>query len=405
MTTIPTRRCKNWIQSYLHFTRHHLAEEQFHTFTALGVLSIATNRDRWMDAGYYKTFPNLFILFIGPSGVGKSSSSGIGIQLLRDAKLPHINIFTDFITSAGLVEFMSLCTCSMEIDGKLIHKTPVMIYASEIGTLINTRSNIRELTLIMTELFNKTGDFENRTRGGGKTVIKSPNLTFFACCFPEWINEELDSIALRSGFLGRILTVVSNKKRFKGMAPLTQSDTRLQGDLIHDLQIISSTVNRDAGKMIWSPNAEKAWEDWTDTLPLDLTSDESIEVQGFMSRKAQYVQRIAMLSSVSRDNSFIVTLEDFNFGMKLVEMCERNARNLKVRPEHLIQTDRVREVILRLVKKKKDNIVPIREIMPQVYRTIKSTQEINERIEMLCNIGFCELVGRKVRMLDEKAGS
>jgi len=368
------------------------------------VLSIAVNKNIWMDAGYYKTYPNLFVLFVGPSGVGKSSSSGIGIQLLRDAKLQHINIFTDFITSAGLVEFMSQCTCSMEINGKLIQKTPVMVYASEIGTLINTRSNIRELTLIMTELFNKTGDFENRTKGGGKITIKGPNLTFFACCFPEWINEELDSIALRSGFLGRILTVTSHAKRFKGMGALAFSDAQLREDLIHDLQIISTTSNSAEGKMKWSPNAEQAWEAWTDTLPLDLTSDESIEVQGFMSRKAQYVQRVAMLSSISKGNSFIVTLEDFNFGMEMVEMCEKNARNMKVQPMHAQHTDRLRYVILKLKKKKKTDEVARRDVMPYVFRQMKG-EEFDTALNMLCGLGFCELKGSKIKVLDEKAGS
>ena len=401
--SIPQRRLKNWIKSYIHFTRNHLAEEQFHTFTALAVLSISVNKNAWMDAGHYKTYPNLFILFIGPSSVGKSTSSGIGISLLRDAKLQHINIFTDFITSAGLVEFMSLSTCTMEIAGKIIHKTPVMIYASEIGTLINTRSNIQELTLIITELFNKTGDFENRTKGGGKTVIKGPNLTFFACCFPEWIDEELKSIALRSGFLGRMLLVKSSKRRFKGMKALTPEDNTLRADLIHDLQIIANSSNMEEGRMTWTKDAERAWESWTDTLPLDLTSDDTIEVQGFIGRKAQYVQRIAMLSSLSKSSNFIVTIDDFNFGMEMVSICEENARGLKIQPGHVQRVDRIRNVILKLQKKKKSDIIPKREIMPYVFRQMKS-EEVDEGIRMLCSLGFCELVGAKVKVLDKSIG-
>ena len=407
-----TRRLDNWIKSYLHFTRHHLAADIYHLWTALAMLSIAVNRNCWMDAGYYKTFPNLYILFVGPSGVGKSSSAGIGLKILQEANTNanlQLSIYSDSLTAAAVVECMSLSTVTMEVNGVIHVKTPVMIYASEIGTLLNLRNSVRELTLLLTELFNKDTDYESRTKAGGKTVIRNPNLTFFACCFPEWINEELNSISLRSGFLGRILTVASSKKRNKGgVIKLTKEDERIREDLVHDLGIIgnlsfAASPTRGSGEMVWEPEAKKEWDRWTDTLPLDLTSDETIEIQGFTSRKAQYVQRIAMLSSLSRGNTLEVNLEDFQFGLELVTVCERNAKGLKVKPDHADKTDKLKGVILRLMKKKKDVIVPIREIMPYVFRQM-TTQEVDTAIGVLCGIGFCELVGRKIKVLDEKAG-
>ncbi len=396
--TQPIRRLPNWIEAYMHFTRHHLAADEFHLWTALGVLSVAINRNRWMDGGYYKTYPNLYILFIGPSGVGKSSSSGIGLEILKDAKL-QINIFSDFITAAALIDFMSLSTVLTEIDGVIEVKTPVMVYASEIGTLINQRSSIRELTLILTEMFNKNTDYENRTKGGGKTLIRNPNMTFFACCFPEWINEELDSISLRSGFLGRILTISSYKKRSRGDGKPTANDFELRKNLVHDLAIIANQY----GEMVWSCEAKKALDKWTATLPLDLTSDDTIEVQGFVSRKEQYVQRVAMLAAISRSTTNEISLTDFQFGMEMVEKCEVNARRLNVKPDYVVHLEKLRRNILRLKKKTKSNIISLREISQQTH-TIMSKVQREEGIAQLCSMGFCELVGRKINILDEKVG-
>jgi hypothetical protein len=75
----------------------------------------------------------------------------------------------------------------------------------------------------------------------------------------------------------------------------------------------------------------------------------------------------------------------------------------ELKPAHVQQVDKVINVILRLRKKKNGNIIPIREIMPYVFRQIKS-DKVNVIINELCNIGFCELIGRKVNVLDEKSG-
>ena len=125
----------NWIDSYVQFTRHDEAPERFHRWTAIMVLSAAVNRNCWMDRGYYKTFPNLYILFVGPSGVGKSSSSGIGVELIRESTL-KLNIYKDSITPPALIDFMSRAVINMEVEGKVIQKTPLLLYASELGNLL-----------------------------------------------------------------------------------------------------------------------------------------------------------------------------------------------------------------------------------------------------------------------------
>jgi hypothetical protein len=87
-----------------------------------------------------------------------------------------------------------------------------------------------------------------------------------------------------------------------------------------------------------------------------------------------------------------------------MRMCERNAKGLKIKPDHAEKTEKLKGVILRLKGKKKDSIIPIRDIMPYVFRQM-TTEEVNTAINVLCGIGFCRLVGRKVEVLDENAGN
>lgn len=340
------------------------------------------------------------MLFVGPSGIGKSESSGIGLELLREAAL-KIHVFKDFITTAGIIEFMSKSVVSMEVSGKIIHKTPVLIHASELGTLINTRAGgIRELTMLLTELFNKGGDHEDRTSKRGLTLIKNPSLTFFAGCFPEWIEEELVSISLRSGFLGRILIIMAHARRhLNPNIQLTMKDLQLREDLIHDLTLIGNLY----GEMKWDGKTQTTWEKWYRAQPMDLDSDETIEVKGFTSRRAQFVQRLAMLSSVAKGSSLNLDQADFDFGLTSIVECEQNTRKLKIQPIHMVHADKLRKSILSIQKKRNTNIVSLRELTMYTFKSL-SKKDREEGIEQLCSIGFCKLVGRKIEVLDEKVG-
>jgi len=381
----------------MHYTRHDESPQQFHKWTAYTILAAAVNRNIWMDRGYYKLFPNLYVLFIGPSGVGKSSSSGIGIELLRETTL-KVNIYKDFITPPALVEFMSRSSVSTEFQsgGKtvLTHKTPLLLYASELGNLLSIRSGIRELTLLLTELFNKQGDHEDTTNKRGTIKIKKPNVTFLGCCFPEWIEEELVSISLRSGFLGRMLVVVGNIKRHRASKiNLTPEDLALKKDLIHDLEIIGALY----GELQWSPEAQVAWETWYNEQPIDMSTD-GMEIAGFGSRKAQFIQRLAILNAIGRSNNLLVTEDDLKTGITMVRYCENNIRTMGAASEEYKVIQKVRKNLTTFCKRVPKTEIDLSLIMRRVSKWANK-RKLEEILEQLALEGFIDIRGRKIVIL------
>jgi energy-coupling factor transporter ATP-binding protein EcfA2 len=381
----------------MHYTRHDESPNQFHRWTAYTILAAAVNRNIWMDRGYYKLFPNLYVLFIGPSGVGKSSSSGIGIELLRETTL-KVNIYKDFITPPALVEFMSRSSVSTEFQfgGKtvLTQKTPLLLYASELGNLLSIRSGIRELTLLLTELFNKQGDHEDTTNKRGTIKIKKPNVTFLGCCFPEWIEEELVSISLRSGFLGRMLVVVGNIKRHRASKiNLTPEDLLLKKDLIHDLEIIGALY----GELQWSPEAQAAWEAWYNDQPIDMSVD-GMEIAGFGSRKAQFIQRLAIINAIGRSNNLLVTEDDLRTGIKMVRYCEGNIRNMGAVSEDYKEVQKIKKNLTVFCKKVPMATIDLGVLMKRTSQWVKK-KRLEEVLEQLALEGFIDIRGRKIVIL------
>lgn len=392
------RQLPNWIDAYIHYTRFHEAQEQFHRWTALTVLSTAVNRNCWMDAGYHKVFPNLYVLFVGPSGVGKSSSSGVGIEILQSTSL-KLNVYKDSITSAALLKYMSESAIRMEIEGKVVHKTPTLLYASELGNLLSIRTGARELTLLLTELFNKSGDHEDRTNSRGNIKIVKPCLNFHGCCFPGWIDEELPSMSLRSGFFGRMLVVRADSLRHKegGENRLTEEDVTLKEKLVEDLEIIGALY----GQLVWSSAAKHEWLEWYKTQPMDFSNtSETIEVEGFIARKAQFIQRLAMLSAVSRDNpKLIVTSADLVFGRKLVKECEESARSLGTRSESFRNIERLKRDIQAICSKVGGKEIDLSSLMQRVSWYMDK-KKLEEAIDQLHLEGYAELRGRRLRVYE-----
>ena len=82
-----TRKCTpNWIDTYLRFTTFQEAPEKFHLWTALSTIASAVRRSVCLPRGYFNIYPNLYVAIVGPTGITKTTSADIGIELLEEVK-------------------------------------------------------------------------------------------------------------------------------------------------------------------------------------------------------------------------------------------------------------------------------------------------------------------------------
>jgi hypothetical protein len=399
-TKTKERILDNWLSSYLHFTRHEESPEMFHLWTGLCALATVINRNVWMPRNYKRLYPNLYILFTGPSGVGKSSAAEIGINLLEEIKdCPPI--FRDSITTPSLLSRMSEAKVEELRNDKLIVKTPILIYASELGNLLTPRTGVRELALLLTELFTKEGTHHDSTMGRGNVEVINPNVTALLCCFSKWLEEELPSISMRSGFLGRMCVVFETAKRFSNpkMEELKEVDTDLRQNLKDDLEQIATTY----GEMRFSQEGWDFWKPWYELQPLDL-SDLDVEVEGFHARKAQFILRVAMLISVSnKQGNMIVTKSDLKAAMALIDNCEAATKKLGAPDKAHSQG----EVILRKIAnhqlKNNNAPMPLFKLMQRVSREMNK-EVLMKVMDQLVTAGLVGWNGasKTVRLMEVK---
>src|SRR3972149_4557971 len=112
------RKLDNWIDAYLEYTQKQESPEKLHFWVAVSLISAAIKRQVWMDRGYYKLYPNTFVLIVAESArVRKSVAIDIGMTLVR-AAVPDLYYITGTLTPEGLVKHMNRVKVNTNEVGK-----------------------------------------------------------------------------------------------------------------------------------------------------------------------------------------------------------------------------------------------------------------------------------------------
>ena len=157
---------------------------------------------------------------------------------------------------------------------------------------------------------------EERRRTGKVQHIKidSPQLSLFAGTTPSYLNTFLPEGAWDQGFTSRTIFIYGETNgRYveifedSGEAEYLRS---VEDDLIYDLKLIANT----AGQALWTKEAQMAMSLW------DRSGRIPVPTHGrllhYNSRRTVHVLKLAVVSALSRDNSLMVTKDDFNTALE-----------------------------------------------------------------------------------------
>lgn len=186
-----------WLGGYLEYARPLTkAPSLYHLATGLACLSVACgSRISWWTFGNQEVWPNLYILLLGDSGVGKTTASNIGTNMLRHA-IPGA-ILADNFSAEALIK-------------SLVEHPSSMVYAEEFATLLASskkefNGGTREL---LTQLYDSRDTYEiiRATRdAGGNQMIYRPSLGLFGGSTVVWLTKHLAEVDFQTGFMARVL--------------------------------------------------------------------------------------------------------------------------------------------------------------------------------------------------------
>lgn len=272
----------------------------------MSLISAVLERKVWLQTSS-PIYPNLYTTLVADPGIGKSRI----IWAARDyaAKLEKFPIAPTSMSFASLVDRLHAAKREVtRTDPKLLDGDKynyMYICVDEFGTLISKYDNE---TIDGLSYFYDGRTYEQTRRTGDLHIkIERPLLSIIFGVTPQNLMSTLPERAWGQGFMSRMLMIFSNERiignDFAEMKPTFSED------LFHDLEIISRLYGQF-----------EATTEFKDTMHQWISSGE-LPVPGhpkllhYATRRKVHLYKLAMISSVDRSNSLILTAADFNRAM------------------------------------------------------------------------------------------
>lgn len=296
----------SWLHAYRDWTvPRSEAPESFILWAGLYTLSSVLKRHVCVPAklmGSYEIYPNLYVVFVGPpGGPRKSTTIGYAKTLLRP--IEHVTIASTAVSASKLINIME-----ETVDGA------ISITSSEFGSFVNVSQE--EMYDFLTDAWDNPPQYEYSTRLHGTEVVHKPTINLIAGTTPSWINEHMPPYVLGGGFSSRCVFIYETAPRRRRMYydDVDSKDfERLEEALVHDLSHIAQLEGEFRHE---SEDLKKDMEDWYRQHARQIASHEKIE--GYMSRKHVFVHKLAMLLSVAEDDRLVLSESHFEIAKELL---------------------------------------------------------------------------------------
>lgn len=270
-TLLPTN---GFLARYADYTSHSEAPLAYHVFSALVGVGAIVNRRVWFDMGYYRVFPNLGVIVLGPSGIKKTSATNIIVGMLTELELTKI--YSEKLTPEQLVEAMK-------------DMAQGLIYAPEMAVFLGRQRYMEGIVPLITRFMDCPDLWASETIGRGKTFLRDVAVSSLMCSTLDWFISNTSADVVSGGFIARNILVAQDSS--PRLEPIPKpGNTLVRSALVADL----ARVHTYQGEMKFTEEARKRYWDWYGYQKAAAESAEHELLVTYYQRKPDHVKRVAM---------------------------------------------------------------------------------------------------------------
>jgi len=367
----------SWIKEVLDATEEAETPRAFIFWAALAAIAGVVRKNVWLNKYIYKLYPNIYVLLIADSGMGKAFPISLAKQLVRGTRVTRViagrNSVQAVIQDLGKAYTMP--------GGGMITDAYGFLAASEFASFLVKDDD--SLT-ILTDLYD-THDHEPEWRNTlkmGTEILANPCLTMFSASNPTHFKDKISAKDLDGGFIGRTMIIIANEKsRLNPLIdePLIKVDFTL---LLPYLKAISQLE----GPFQWTNDAKDIYRSWY----MEFRGRKHEDRTGTSNRLHDHILKIAMLLSLSRRLDLILQPIDIQ---DAINACLGFMINVTrtVLPGRSQLAESTRLVMYELINKP-DHKVTRQRLLQKLWGDLDSV-ELDKVTETLQQAGL--IIGRK----------
>jgi hypothetical protein len=316
------RRKHDWIKDFcLEAAPRTESPERFLYWSAVSAVAGAVRRRCYIEMGTFRWFPNFYIIFVGPPGIVKKSTTiDLSISCLR--QLPSVHFGSDSVTWERFVDEIDKAQDNFVIQNgttsimeQEFAQTRAITYAiSEFGTFFDPKN--LPLVNMLTEFWDcKDAPFKKGTKTQGDNIITAPFVNLIAGTTPDWIGMNFKTHFGGWGLSSRIIFIHASKMERQVPFPDELWGDRMltwKDDFAHDLGEIEKmqgafTIPEETRVLARASYAKISARQ--ESMARHPNSDPWMSY--YLARKYTHIMKLALVLSISQGESYRIEPEHF----------------------------------------------------------------------------------------------
>lgn len=368
----------SFLQDYKIYSSGNEAPEIFHEWAALSTLACFVSRKVWAPQGFLTVIPNLYVLFVGNPGNGKSTAMKIGQDLVRGLE-KYCPIVPSSITKEALTQEMGAKDSTYKRTYSWQNQTheyvPALIFANELVTLLGT--DPLGMIKFLTDIWDEPTEFKVKTKNKGSDHIPQPFVNLLGCMTPETTSNLLKESIISGGFARRCIFVYAQRRGNPVPRPITTVEQLEARDrcIKH-----ASLLCHVAGTFTWDKEAEVVFDQWYYKNHEFVQRNADLWMNGYYTSKSNLVIKVAMLLALSESVDLVLLPQHIT---RALEMLARNEVDMHRvfdgtgrNPEATVASH------IMTMLEQHSGVVPLKQVYVKMY-THGSNDEIARAIEHL----------------------
>jgi len=301
---MPKRKLGDWVDAFYEHTEILSSPPLFRRWAGIVTIAGALERKVWIKTKRGELYPNLYVLLIGPPGVGKTVLTNRIYELWSELEGQHLAATS--VSKASMID--ELRDAERRIikpnsNPSVISFNSTKISSNELAVLIPSYEN--DFMNTLTDIYDCHYFSERKRTKELHFIIDNPQINMVAGTTPSYLSSLLPDGAWDQGFLSRTMLVYSGDSVMHDLFGDEQRDAKIWNALVHDLQIIGDLY----GKMELDKDVVKAIEAWHRSG--GEPRPEHPKLVNYCTRRSAHLIKLCMIASASASDKLRVTLDHY----------------------------------------------------------------------------------------------
>jgi hypothetical protein len=380
---MPSPLPTNFLDLYLHACGTSETPIQYHQWCSIATIAACVGDRVWYEKFKgEKLSPNLYLILLGPSGIGKGTAMKFSHKLIQD--IPGIRIWNGQITAPKLIDKLGKAEKVAGVKGrKVISNSKMVLMTPEMATSVGRGEMTDKFVKLMTALYEGHTMWSEGTRTSGEFEIKECNINWQAGSTSQWMVECLPKSSIDSGFLARSV-VVKAAYDYSVRVP----EPYVPDDFVEAYGKLKAWVFALAGmegEFRLCEEAKEIHTKWYMTRP----PENDVALEAAWHRDDDLVLKLAMILALNEwDCELIVYPRHLVKAQRLVKEAHRHLPGLLSQASQTPQTE---IVDMARAEIKKSRRILHRALLQKMGARGKNAAELREAINFLRGTGEVEI--------------